>query len=62
MELDEKSLDGTWTMNNKTGIEFFIITAIFIFIVLSTPSIILTFIGVKEPRHFLPRSKKWWRC
>ena len=25
MELDEESLDGTWTMNNKTGIEFFII-------------------------------------
>ena len=25
MELDEETLDGTWTMNNKTGIEFFII-------------------------------------
>ena len=25
MELDEETLDGTWTINNKTGIEFFII-------------------------------------
>ena len=25
MELDEETLDGTWTINDKTGIEFFII-------------------------------------